>query len=133
VSFQEAVQTVLTQKYADFSGRARRSEYWWFSLANFLASVVLGIIDQIIGTRILEIVLFVAMFVPGLAVAIRRLHDTGRSGWWWLIGLTGIGLIVLLVWFVTDSDPSDNQYGPSPKGAPGWTPNPGPDPTWGQS
>jgi uncharacterized membrane protein YhaH (DUF805 family) len=129
VSFQEAVQTVLTQKYADFSGRARRSEYWWFSLANFIASAVLGIIDRAIGSPILQGILFLAVFIPGLAVAIRRLHDTGHSGWWWLIGLTGIGLILLLVWFVTDSDSNDNQYGPSPKGATGLAP--GTAPNWG--
>jgi uncharacterized membrane protein YhaH (DUF805 family) len=115
VSFQEAVTTVLTKKYADFSGRARRSEFWYFALAEFIASVVLGLIDRAIGTFILQLVLILALLIPGIAVAVRRLHDTGRSGWWYLIGFTGIGLIVLLVWYVTDSAPGANEHGPNPK------------------
>jgi len=105
----------LTQ-YAGFSGRARRSEYWWFALASFLASVVASIIDTAIGVSILEWILTLALLVPSLAVAVRRLHDTGRSGWWLLIGLIPlVGAIVLLVFFCQDSRPGTNQYGPSPK------------------
>jgi uncharacterized membrane protein YhaH (DUF805 family) len=117
VSFQEAVTTVLTQKYVDFSGRARRSEYWFFSLFTLVVGIVLQIIGSIIGTQFIYYIFALAVFLPGLAVAIRRLHDTGRSGWWVLIGLIPlIGFIVLIVWFATDSEPNANQYGPSPKG-----------------
>lgn len=111
----DAVRAVLTQ-YAGFSGRARRSEYWWFALASFLASVVASIIDAAIGVSILEWILTLALLVPSLAVAVRRLHDTGRSGWWLLMGLIPlVGAIVLLVFFCQDSRPGTNQYGPSPK------------------
>jgi uncharacterized membrane protein YhaH (DUF805 family) len=134
VDFQTAVTTVYTQKYADFSGRARRSEYWFAYLAYIVAAVIVNIVASIIHFRLLIILLALAAIVPNLAVGVRRLHDTGRSGWWLLIGIIPIiGWILLIVWMVTDSTPGDNQYGPSPKPAPGWTPNPGQDPSWGQS
>jgi uncharacterized membrane protein YhaH (DUF805 family) len=117
VSFQEAVTTVLTKKYADFSGRARRSEYWWWALAAFVAQLVVRLIGAAIGTPILYILLSLAILVPGLAVGVRRLHDTGRSGWWLLIALTVIGVLVLLVFFVQEGEARTNAYGPDPKGA----------------
>ncbi|MGY2128936.1 DUF805 domain-containing protein [Blastococcus sp. SYSU DS0617] len=116
-----AVRSVLTQ-YATFTGRARRSEYWWFALASFLASIVTSIIDLAIGSEvtagmgILSLLLSLALLIPSLAVGVRRLHDTGKSGWWLLIGLVPlIGFIVLIVFFVQDSQPGPNQHGPSPK------------------
>lgn len=116
MSFVDAVKSVLSQ-YIGFSGRARRSEYWYFVLFNLLVSVVAALIDAAIGTSILQIVVALALFLPGLAVAIRRLHDTGRSGWWIFIALVPIvGFILLIVWNATDSE-GDNEYGPSPKGA----------------
>lgn len=116
MNMQEAVSSVLSQ-YAGFSGRARRSEYWFWVLATVLVSIVAGIIDVIIGTQIIGYVVVLATFVPNLAVGARRLHDIGRSGWWQLICLVPIvGIILLIVWFATDSAP-DNQYGPNPKGA----------------
>jgi uncharacterized membrane protein YhaH (DUF805 family) len=108
--------TVLTKKYADFSGRARRSEYWFFSLATFLAGFVLRLLGLAIGNQFLYLIFSLAILVPGIAVGVRRLHDTGRSGWWLLIGFTVIGLIPLIIWFASDSTPGTNQYGPSPKG-----------------
>ena len=117
MSFQDAVTTVFTKKYLDFSGRARRSEYWFAWLAVFVVSIVLQIIGKIIGTQLITFLFDLAILLPGLGVAVRRLQDTDRSGWWLLIGLTGIGLFVLLFWFVTEGQPGDNQYGPSPKGA----------------
>lgn len=124
MNLQEAVQSVLSQ-YAGFSGRARRSEYWFWTLATVLASIVAGIIDAIIGAQIVQLLLGLAVLVPGIAVGARRLHDTGRSGWWQLLGIIPIvGWIILIVWFASDSHP-DNEYGPSPKGAPaGWNPAP---------
>lgn len=115
MNLQEAVSSVLSQ-YAGFSGRARRSEYWYWALAVFIVSVVAGIIDAIIGLQFFQYVVPLATLVPGLAVGARRLHDTGRSGWLQLIGIIPIiGWIILIVWFVTDSHP-DNEYGPNPKG-----------------
>lgn len=121
MSFQDSVKICLS-KYADFSGRARRSEYWWFFLFNVLVSIVASIIDAILGTRsgnfgVIEGIASLALLLPGLAVGARRLHDTTKSGWWLLIGLIPcVGLIVLIIFFVQDSHP-DNKYGPSPKGA----------------
>jgi uncharacterized membrane protein YhaH (DUF805 family) len=122
MSFQDAVRTCLQQKYATFSGRARRSEYWFFFLFNFIVSVVASVLDAILHTRnssgsgLVQTIAALALLVPGIAVAVRRLHDTGRSGWWVLIGLIPIiGWIVLIVFLVQDSH-SDNQYGPNPKG-----------------
>jgi uncharacterized membrane protein YhaH (DUF805 family) len=118
VSFVDAVRSVLT-KYATFSGRARRSEYWFFALAYLIASVVANIIDQMIGTQLFVYILALALLLPSLAVGVRRLHDTGRSGWWILIGLVPIvGFIVLIVFYVQDSQPMTNAYGPSPKHEP---------------
>ncbi len=109
-------KNAFTQKYADFSGRARRSEYWYFTLFNFLMAVIVGIIDGIIGYPILTILYVLAIIIPGMAMAVRRLHDTGKSGWYLLIGLIPlIGTIILIVFYVTDSDSGENQYGLNPK------------------
>jgi uncharacterized membrane protein YhaH (DUF805 family) len=111
------------RKYATFSGRARRKEYWFFVLFNILAMVAFSIIDAAIGTYNVEagigvlsgIYLLIAL-LPGLAVAVRRLHDTGRTGWWLLISLVPIiGALVLLAFLIFDSTPGDNEYGPNPK------------------
>lgn len=115
--------TVL-KKYAEFSGRARRKEYWFFVLFNFLVVIVLSILDGIVGTLdaeggigLLSGIYSLGVLIPSIAVGVRRLHDTDRSGWWMLIGFIPIiGVIVLLIFFVLDSTPGENQYGPSPKG-----------------
>lgn len=113
----------VLKNYAVFSGRARRAEYWWFFLFNLLASVALSIIDSVTGLvtaggiGILGTIYALAVLIPGLAVLVRRLHDTNRSGWWVLIAFVPlIGAIVLLVFAVLDSQPGTNQYGPNPKG-----------------
>ena len=112
----------VLKKYAVFSGRARRTEYWMFLLGTVLIALVLGVIDGIVGVALdsdlslLSTVYALAVLIPSLAVSVRRLHDTSRSGWWLLLGLVPIiGVIVLLVFMVQDSHPGDNQYGPSPK------------------
>lgn len=122
MNLQEAVRSVLSQ-YAEFSGRARRSEYWWWTLATIILSIVAVVLDLIIGTGdfvetgVLEWVSYAATFVPTLAVGTRRLHDIGKSGWGQLLFFIPIvGWIILIVWFATDSHPGDNQYGPNPKG-----------------
>ena len=106
------------KKFADFSSRSRRSEYWYFVLFNFLISLVLGFVDGFLGTYILSILYTVVIFIPSLAVGVRRLHDTTRSGWWMLIGLVPlIGFIVLIVFFAQDGHPGSNKWGRNPKEA----------------
>lgn len=108
----------VLKKYAVFSGRARRQEYWMFFLVNFIVSVVLAIIGWTIDMAFLQSLYTLAVLLPGLGVTVRRLHDTGRSGWWILIGLVPlVGTIVLLVFMASDSQPGNNQYGPNPKAA----------------
>lgn len=112
------------RRYADFSGRSRRSEYWYFVLFVVLIEIALSIVDRMLGLYNSEggygwlSGLFVlAIFIPHLAVGARRLHDTGRTGWWLLIGLVPlIGAIVLIYFFVLDSQPGTNAWGPNPKG-----------------
>ncbi|MFC5468225.1 DUF805 domain-containing protein [Cohnella suwonensis] len=108
----------VLQNYAVFQGRARRKEYWMFVLVNVIISIVLGIVEAIVGVDSLLSGLYsLAIIVPSLAVGARRLHDIGKSGWWQLIGLIPIiGLIILLIFYCTDSV-GDNQYGPNPKAA----------------
>ncbi|MBI3916739.1 MAG: DUF805 domain-containing protein [Betaproteobacteria bacterium] len=109
----------VLKKYAVFNGRARRKEYWMFFLFNIIIMVVLGIVEGIFGgPGVLGALYGLAVLLPGIGVSIRRLHDTDRSGWWLLIGLVPlIGAIVLLVFFVQDSQAAENQYGPNPKAA----------------
>ena len=123
MSFQDAVRVCLQRKYVDFTGRARRSEYWFFFLFTVLAGIVGSILDGLFGLRggpyggtgPIQGLIQLALLLPGLAVGARRLHDTGRSGWWLLIALIPVvGWIILLVFFVQDSQ-QDNQYGPNPK------------------
>ena len=97
MTFSQAVSTVFS-KYAVFTGRASRPEFWWFALFNVIASVVLGGVDKaVFGREILSVVYGLGVLLPGLGVAIRRLHDTDRSGWWLLVGLIPlIGWIVLV-------------------------------------
>ncbi|HET7193627.1 MAG TPA: DUF805 domain-containing protein [Nocardioides sp.] len=123
MEFAEAIQSCFKQ-YIGFTGRARRSEYWWFALFGVIVSIVADLIDTLLGTMsedtnvgVVGGIAGLALLLPGIAVAIRRLHDTSRSGWWILIGLVPIvGWIVLIVFYVQDSHP-DNKYGPSPKAA----------------
>ncbi|PZS13922.1 MAG: DUF805 domain-containing protein [Pseudonocardiales bacterium] len=115
MNFGQAVQSVLSQ-YVGFSGRARRSEYWWFFLFNMIIAIAVSIVDAAIGSMILGIVVTLVLLLPGIAVTLRRLHDTGRTGWWIFIAAVPIiGAVVLIVFACQDSQPGDNQYGPSPK------------------
>lgn len=108
----------VLKKYAVFTGRARRREYWMFFLVNFIVGLVLAVIGRVLDLEILQYLYSLAVLLPGLGVSVRRLHDTGRSGWWLLISLVPlIGAIVLLVFLVSDSQPDTNQYGPNPKTA----------------
>jgi uncharacterized membrane protein YhaH (DUF805 family) len=117
----------LRSKYATFTGRARRKEYWYFVLFYVLAFIVLLVVDEVTGTLdeeagigLLSAIFVLATIIPLLAVTVRRLHDTDRSGWWVLINLVPIiGGIVLLVFTLLDSQPGANRFGPNPKGVMG--------------
>lgn len=99
------------KKYADFSGRASRKEYWMFILFYIIIYIALSVVGAVIGTAVLSIIYTVVMLVPGVSIAARRLHDIGRTGWWQLIGLIPVlGAIVLIVFLVQDSQ-SENEYG----------------------
>ena len=104
------------KKFADFSGRAQREEYWMFVLFYLIFSIILAVIDIVVGTAVLATIFGLVMLIPSISIAARRLHDTGRTGWWQLLIITGIGLIVLLVFMVLDSH-DENKYGPNPKAA----------------
>ena len=109
----------VLKKYAVFKGRARRAEYWYFFLFNFIVSVGLTIVNGILGDtkNILGILYSLVVFIPSLAVSVRRMHDVGKSGWILLVSLIPlIGWIWVLVLAVTDSQAGENQYGPNPKG-----------------
>ena len=118
MGFKEAVQSGLSQ-YATFSGRARRSEYWYFTLFNALLGFVIGVIGAFLGetfTNILTVLVTLALLAPGLAVSVRRLHDIGKSGWALLFALIPVvGWILIIVWACKDSEPGENQYGSNPK------------------
>ncbi len=112
----------ISKKYVAFSGRARRKEYWGYTLINYLISFVVGFVMGLGGVDLdiqntITLILFLAFFLPGLGVWVRRLHDTGHSAWcvlWFLLPI--IGWIILLVFLCTKSDMKANQYGPIPAG-----------------
>jgi uncharacterized membrane protein YhaH (DUF805 family) len=114
----------VLKKYAVFDGRARRKEYWFFQLFNILISMALGFIDvwtgffdPETGLGVFSGIYAVGVMIPGMAVSVRRLHDTGRNGWWILINLVPLlGTLVFLYFMVLDSNPEKNEYGSSPKG-----------------
>lgn len=104
------------RNYADFSGRSNRGEYWWATLANVLISIALSILDLVIfgqgNVAILSTVYSLAVLIPGIAIGVRRLHDTDRSGWWLLLAFIPIvGAIILIVWFATRGENAPNRFG----------------------
>ena len=120
MTFTQSVKTCLT-KYVVFSGRASRSEFWWFVLFSYAGSLLLAFIETIINSSatgevaILTTAFALATFLPSISVAVRRLHDRGRSGWWWwIILIPMIGIIVYLFWVITKGDEGPNQYGDDP-------------------
>ena len=127
MSFGEAVKSFWSN-YSTFKGRSRRAEYWWIQLFLVLTNLAVAAIDLALmdgdvdrfiangGGGIVGLVWILVTIVPALAVLVRRLHDTGKSGWWVLIGFVPfVGTIVLFVFSVLDSDAGDNKYGASPK------------------
>lgn len=125
MTFTESITTCLTKKYATFTGRASRSEFWWFMLFGIVIGLVLRFtfpIDDTLLTSddvpmtnyIANVIVSLAFLLPNIGVMVRRLHDTGRSGWWWLLNFVPcVGLIVLIVFWCGESE-EDNVYGPRP-------------------
>ncbi|USD51642.1 DUF805 domain-containing protein [Vibrio sp. SCSIO 43153] len=109
--------------YTNFNGRARRQEYWYFTLVNVLVNLVMGIIDRVIGSVMqmdnfgfFGVIYALFIMIPSIAVTVRRLHDSGRTGWWALIAFVPvIGILVLLYFLIQDSEEGSNQYGANPK------------------
>lgn len=120
LSFGEAVNKALAQNYCNFSGRASRSEYWWYALFTMVLGIVIGFVLGIFGAGSTAVLLIqglvsLALLLPGLGLCVRRLHDISKSGWWIFISLVPLlGAILLIVWFCKPSDAVMNQYGPEP-------------------
>lgn len=112
MGFSEAIKSVFSQ-YATFTGRASRSEYWYFTLFNlivYIGSIILSVVIPLI--LMLYMVFSIAVIIPGIAVGVRRLHDIGKSGWWYLIVFIPlIGMVILLIWFVMSGTVGPNEYG----------------------
>ena len=116
MDFQTSIKTCF-KKYADFSGRASRSEFWWFELFLWIAMIVAAIIDTMMLGYSFEdygpiyIIYMVVTFLPAIAVGARRLHDINKSGWWQLIVFTIIGIILLIIWWATVGESKKNNHG----------------------
>lgn len=135
MDFMTAVRTCFS-KYVTFSGRAQRSEFWWFALFTFGGNIILSIIDSILfgaittgpgsinastDTPVLSGIFLLITFLPSISVAVRRLHDTDRSGWWWWLWLVPlIGFIILIVWYASKGTHGTNRFGEDPLGGAGY-------------
>jgi uncharacterized membrane protein YhaH (DUF805 family) len=124
MDFTQAIRSCFSQ-YATFQGRSPRSEFWYFALFTTSASIVIRILDALtfgfnpVGPGVLDGLFSLAVFLPTIAVSVRRLHDIDRSGWWWWLWLIPIiGWIVLLIWMITVGNERENSHGPDPLG--GW-------------
>jgi uncharacterized membrane protein YhaH (DUF805 family) len=117
MSFQQAIASGF-QNYVTFAGRAARSEYWFWTLFAILVGAAAAILDAAffpgLHIRPIHSIASLALFLPGLSVSVRRFHDLDRTGWWLLIMLTGIGIIVVLIWFCLRGTAGPNRYGPDP-------------------
>lgn len=132
MQFLESIQTCVVKKYADFNGRASRSEFWWYTLANIIVSYAWSfIIGWITGASVmmgangdfhfnalslLSYIPTVALLLPTLAVSARRLHDIGKSGWWYLLSFVCcVGGLILIYFWAKEGDKGSNEYGPEPQ------------------
>ena len=116
MGFGQAISSGFSN-YVNFSGRACRSEYWYWILFIIIADIVAGIIDYAIGIQVVTGLFGLATLLPNLAVAIRRLHDLDRTGWWIFIGLIPlVGWIILIIWYCTRGTAGPNRFGPDPLG-----------------
>ncbi|MFG2818591.1 DUF805 domain-containing protein [Kitasatospora sp. NPDC048365] len=104
----------VLKNYAGFEGRAHRREFWMFTLVSVVISIVLTIIDRILGIRVIDNLYTLAVLLPSLAVGARRLHDTGRSGWWQLLSITVIGIVPLIWFWAQEGSTEANKYGTVP-------------------
>ena len=119
----------ITQNYANFSGRASRAEYWYFMLFYGIFNVVGEMVTQTSqdpAIVIIFLIILLGLLIPTISIGVRRLHDIGKSGWFWFfIFIPCVGGLILLIWAIEDSQPGDNQYGPNPKGIGGLAPQTG--------
>lgn len=121
MGFMEAVQAVLLRRYADFQGRSRRAEYWYFTLFNVILNFVFALIVQAVGDwfNFVTMIIGLALIIPSIAVTIRRFHDIDMSGWWILTLLIPlVNIVLILVWFTRKGTDGDNRFGPDPLGSP---------------
>ena len=110
MTFADAVKLCFS-KYSVWGGRASRSEYWYFALLQIIAYVIALILDTVAGTYIFTIIVFLGLFLPGLAVLVRRLHDTGRSGgWFWISLIPFVGSFILFILTLLVSETGPNRY-----------------------
>ena len=116
MNFGQAISSGFSN-YVQFSGRAIRSEYWYWVLFTVIGSIVAGIIDAVLGITVIDPLFGLATILPSIAVAIRRLHDLDRTGWWIFIGLIPlIGWIILIIWYCSRGTVGSNRFGPDPLG-----------------
>lgn len=113
MNFADAVKSGFNN-YVTFSGRAARSEFWFWTLFSILANLAAGIVDMVLGIGLVGLVVSLALLLPGLAVSVRRLHDLDRTGWWMLLILTCIGIILLIVWDCMKGTTGPNRFGADP-------------------
>ncbi len=113
MDFSQAVKSGF-ENYINLSGRATRSEYWYFLLFIFLGRMVIGFFTAITDLEGLINLWDIVVFLPHLSVAVRRLHDTNKSGWWVLLFITIIGLIPLIIWYTQKGNEEENRFGPNP-------------------
>jgi uncharacterized membrane protein YhaH (DUF805 family) len=113
MNFAEAIASGLSH-YFTFSGRASRSEFWFWYLFVFILSIVGGVLDLMLDMQVVGPIISLGLLLPGISMNIRRLHDIDRSGWWCLIAFTGIGVILLLVWACMKGTAGTNHYGSDP-------------------
>ena len=120
MSFNDAVTNCLFNNYIGFDGRASRSEYWFWILFTFVVYFIIGLIDAFLfgmeptDPQWIGDIFSLIFFLPGLAVIVRRLHDVGRNGWWFLLSFTIIGIIPLIIWMIIEGDANPNEYGEVP-------------------
>ena len=113
MDFAQAVSSGF-KNYIGFEGRAARSEYWYWTLFVIIASIVAATMDAFIGLGFFSGVVSLGLFLPGLAVAFRRIHDLDGTAWWLLLSLTGIGGLFILIWFCFQGTVGPNRFGPDP-------------------
>jgi uncharacterized membrane protein YhaH (DUF805 family) len=113
MNFGEAISAGFSN-YVNFSGRASRSEFWFWILFGVIFSIIANVIDAVIGIPVISAVVALALLLPNISISVRRLHDIDRTGWWFLLVLTVIGSILLIVWACFKGTSGPNTYGPDP-------------------